>query len=118
MTDLIPRPHATAPAVLSRRRKMAAIAVAGASDLARVVFAPAFAEGAGSPLDIALDAVTAAIILFLVGFRWRLAIALVAELVPGVALFPTWTAVVLSLPLRSAPEPAPQGAPEKAPEKV
>ncbi len=98
MTALIPRPHTSAPVVITRKRKMAAIAVAAVSDLVRVIFPPAFAEGAASPLDVALDALTAAVILFIVGFKWRLAIALAAELVPGVALFPTWTAVVLSLP--------------------
>jgi hypothetical protein len=77
---------------------MVALAVAGASDLAQLIFAPAFAEGAGSPVDVALDAVTAIVILLIVGLEWRLAIALAAELVPGVDLFPTWTAVVLSLP--------------------
>ena len=82
---------------LTRRRKRVALAVAAASDLGRLVFAPAFIEGAASPLDIVVDAVTAIAILFIVGFEWRLAIALVAELVPGLDLFPSWTAVVLSL---------------------
>jgi len=95
---------------------MVAVAVAGASDLARVVFAPAFMEGAGSPLDIGLDAATALVILLLVGFKWRLAIALAAELVPGVALFPSWTAVVLSLP--SSETKQLERAPERGPAKV
>ena len=77
---------------------MLALAVAGASDVAQLIFAPAFAEGAGSPVDVVLDIVTAIMILLIVGLEWRLAIALAAELVPGVDLFPTWTAVVLSMP--------------------
>jgi hypothetical protein len=87
---------------------MLALAVAGASDLAQLIFAPAFAEGAGSPVDVALDVVTAIIILLIVGLEWRLAIALAAELVPGVDLFPTWTAVVLSMP--ALPKPPPNAA--------
>lgn len=83
---------------LTRRRKMLALGLAGASDLARLVFAPVFIEGAASPLDVALDLVTAVAILLAVGFQWRLAIALVTELIPGLDLFPSWTAVVLSLP--------------------
>jgi hypothetical protein len=79
-------------------RKTIALLVAGASDLAQVVFFPAFVEGGASPLEVALDVATAFTILLVVGFRWRLAFALAAELLPGVDLFPTWTAVVLSLP--------------------
>ena len=59
-------------------------------------------EGAASPFEVALDALTALVILLIVGFQWRLLIALVAELVPGLDMFPTWAAVVLSLPV--APE--------------
>ena len=76
---------------------MVALAIAGASDIAQMVFSPAFVEGAGSPFEVALDAVTAIVILLIVGFEWRLAFALAAELIPGVDIFPTWTAVVLSL---------------------
>ena len=47
---------------------------------------------------------TAVAILAIVGFQWRLAIALAAELVPGVDLFPTWTAVVASLPAHADSE--------------
>ncbi|MGH7294906.1 MAG: hypothetical protein ACRELB_08235, partial [Polyangiaceae bacterium] len=72
------------------------------SDLAQWFFFPVLSEGALSPFEIALDAVTAVVILLVVGFQWRLAIALAAELVPGLDLFPTWTAVVLSLPVDEA----------------
>jgi hypothetical protein len=97
--------------LISRRRKWIAFAVAAVSDIARAVFAPLFVEGATSPLDMGVDAATALLILLIVGWDWRLAIALVVELVPGVALFPTWTAVVLSLPAETVgpvtEEPAP-----------
>jgi hypothetical protein len=61
-----------------------------------------------------LDAVTAIALLVVLGFRWRLALALAAELVPGVALFPSWTAVVLSV--ASAPPPALPPPPAAPPE--
>jgi len=93
---LVPVPRAGA--TLTRKRKLVALAVAGTSDVVQMIFSAAFIEGAGSPFELALDAVTAAAILFIVGFHWRLAIALIAELVPGVDLFPTWTAVVLASP--------------------
>ena len=83
---------------ISRRRKIIALVIAGASDLAQAVFFPAFIEGAASPFDDVLDVATALAILLTVGFEWRLAFALAMELVPAVDLFPTWTAVVLSIP--------------------
>ena len=107
------------PITLTRRRKILALGVAGVSDLVQLIFAPVFAEGGGSPLDVALDAVTAILILLIVRLEWRLAVALAVELVPGVDLFPTWTAVVLSIPALPTPPavlpPAEPAPPEAAP---
>ena len=98
---VIPRNHqAVTPA-----RKRVALAIAALSDVAQWFFFPVFSEGAFSPFEIALDALTGLFILLVVGFQWRLAIALIAELVPGLDMFPTWTAVVLSLPTTSTPPP-------------
>jgi hypothetical protein len=96
------------PRAISPTRKRVALAVAALSDLAQWFFFPVLVEGAASPFEIALDACTALVILLIVGFQWRLAIALVAELVPGLDMFPTWTAVVLSLPTeaRKVEQPA------------
>jgi hypothetical protein len=97
---------------VSRRRKRIALAVAALSDVVQLALFPVFAEGASSPFDVALDAATAIAILAIVGFQWRLAIALLAELVPGVDLFPTWTAVVATLPvLAEAPPEKPGNSP-------
>jgi hypothetical protein len=95
---------------VSRRRKRIALAVAALSDVVQLALFPVFAEGATSPFDVALDAATAIAILAIVGFQWRLAIALLAELVPGVDLFPTWTAVVASLPAREEASPEKPGS--------
>jgi hypothetical protein len=105
-------PDASQP--VSRKRKALALAIAAAADVLQVVLFPAFIEGAASPFDDALDAVTAVALLIVLGFRWRLAFALAAELVPGVALFPSWTAVVLSVPSAAAPAlpPPPPALPE------
>ena len=94
------------PRVVSRRRKMIALFIAGASDLAQGIFFPVFIEGAASPFELALDGATALAILLTGGFEWRLAIALAIELVPAVDLFPTWTAVVLSI--RAEPSTPPK----------
>ena len=79
------------------RRKWIAIAVAAVADLVQLGFAPAFVEGALSPFDLVLDVATAIALLGILGWRWRTAIALALELVPGLALFPSWTLVVATL---------------------
>jgi hypothetical protein len=100
-----------APSAVSRTRKRVALGIAALSDLVQWFFFPVLSEGALSPFEIALDAVTALLILVVVGFQWRLLIALAAELVPGLDMFPTWTAVVLSLP--STPASVPPPSPSK-----
>ncbi|MFT3767840.1 MAG: hypothetical protein QM820_20510 [Minicystis sp.] len=87
------------PAV-SKKRKAVALAIAVCADLAQLVLWPAFAPGAASPFDDALDAVVALAMLVTLGFSGRLALALALELVPGAALFPTWSAVVATIPAR------------------
>jgi hypothetical protein len=49
------------------------------------------------PLQWLLDAITAAALLMVLGFRWSLLIALAIEVIPAVELFPAWTLVVLAL---------------------
>lgn len=44
-----------------------------------------------------LDAITAAVLFALLGFRWPLLPALAIEVVPGLELFPAWTLIVLAL---------------------
>jgi hypothetical protein len=85
----------------TRRRKRIALAIAAAADLLQLALAPLFGEGALSPLDDALDVVVALLLVVVLGWRWRTALALLLELIPGVALFPSWTAVIATLP--SAP---------------
>ncbi|MBS2033262.1 MAG: hypothetical protein JST54_35640 [Deltaproteobacteria bacterium] len=83
----------------SRSRKGIALAIAGMADLIQVAFLPLFGEGFASPAEDVLDFATAAALLGVLGFHWRLAGAFAIELVPGAALFPSWTAAVLSLNL-------------------
>jgi hypothetical protein len=87
----------------TRLRKRLALGIALLADLIQLVFAPLFGEGALSPLDDALDVAVAITLTALLGWRWRTALALAAELVPGLALFPTWTALVATLP--AVPQP-------------
>src|SRR5258706_15833235 len=77
---------------LSKEKKRLALAIAAAADLAQIFFLPLFGEGGLSPLESALDVMVALALVALLGFRWRTALAFALELVPGVALFPSWTA--------------------------
>ena len=96
---MIPRPPITdGTRLLSRKRKAVALLVAGTTDLLQLAFFPMFFEGAGSPFDWALDLVTGVVLTMILGFRWRTLLGVALELVPGLDLFPTWTALVLSLP--------------------
>ena len=102
-----------APAV-SRRRRAVALTVAVLADAVQIVLWPAFAGGAASPFDDALDAAVALVLLGTLGFSGRLALALAMELVPGADLFPTWSAVVLSIPVTHEEEAAPSPEPARA----
>jgi hypothetical protein len=95
-----------AAAHTTRRRKRAALLIAAAGDLAQLALAPLFAAGALSPLDDALDVIIAGLLLLALGRSWRIALALGFELVPGAALFPTWTAVIATLPAQADELPA------------
>jgi hypothetical protein len=59
------------------------------------------------PVQWALDAVTAAALLAVLGFRVPLLLALAVEVVPALELFPAWTLVVLAMARTAQPEPAP-----------
>ena len=81
--------------------------VAILADAIQIVGMPLFAEGGLSPLDTGLDVVVGAILIKLLGWHWAFLPTFAAELVPGLDLFPTWTAAVFfaTRQLNSAPEP-------------
>jgi hypothetical protein len=91
--------------VLTPRRKKVALAIAAVADALQLGLFPVFSGGVLSIPDDALDLAVAAALIATVGFEWRLVIALGIELVPGVALFPTWTAMVATLPTDAAAPP-------------
>ncbi len=49
------------------------------------------------PAQWLLDAVTAAALLFVLGFRWQLFVALAVEAIPALELFPAWALAVLAM---------------------
>jgi len=68
--------------------------VAVGADALQVLAFPFFAEGGVSPADSALDLFVAFLLIRLLGWHWAFLPSLAAELIPGVDLFPTWTAAV------------------------
>jgi hypothetical protein len=68
--------------------------VAMATDMIQIIGFPLFVEGAISPADSVLDLVAGVVLVRLLGWHWAFLPSLAAELVPGMDLFPTWTAAV------------------------
>ena len=90
-------------------RVRAARWIAVAADFLQIVVFPVFAPGAASPWDDALDACVALAMLSLVGWHWAFLPTFLAELVPGFALVPTWTAAAFYV-TRGQAKPAPPRA--------
>lgn len=74
-----------------KKRLAAAFAVAAISDLLSMwlEFVP--------PLQWALDILTAVLLFVLLGRQWLILPGLIAEAIPGLALFPFWVVVVASI---------------------
>lgn len=73
----------------------AAWLIALAADGLQLAAIPLFAEGGISPADTALDIAVGFALVRLVGWHWAFLPTLAAELIPGMDLFPTWTAAML-----------------------
>jgi hypothetical protein len=88
---------------LTHRQKSVALRVAGLADFVQILLLPALLPGFIA--DEAIDVLVAIILTAVCGFKWQFAAAFLIELVPGLGLLPTWSAVVLTLP--SVPDPIP-----------
>ncbi|CAN5736894.1 hypothetical protein BH09MYX1_BH09MYX1_18200 [soil metagenome] len=98
--DLAKAAHAhlsLSPAAVPASRKKVAIAIALLADAAQGGMFLEMPALSWLPAD-AMDIVVAIVMLALLGFRWRILFALGFEMIPGVQLFPSWTAFVISLP--------------------
>lgn len=69
-------------------------AVAIGADALQILAFPLFVEGGISPADSVLDLVVAIALTHLLGWHWAFLPSLAAEVIPGLDLFPTWTAAV------------------------
>jgi hypothetical protein len=83
--------------------------VAIAADALQILGLPLFAEGGVSPADTVLDIAVAAILTRLLGWHWAFLPTLAAELVPGLDLFPTWTAAVFFVTRQRVRSAQPEG---------
>ena len=89
---------------LAQRRWQGAMGLAVVSDAASFGL-DAFGMGLGLIVQVGVDLSTALLLILILGFRWTLAVPLVVEAVPGLALFPTWTlAVAFYAAAESAPD--------------
>jgi hypothetical protein len=64
------------------------------ADALQIVAFPLFAEGGISPADDALDLLVAVLLTRMLGWHWAFLPSLMMEVIPGVALVPTWTAAM------------------------
>lgn len=85
------------PAAVPANRKKVAIAIGILADALQGGLFAGLPMASWIPADV-LDLGVVALLVALLGFRWRLVFALGLELVPGAQLFPSWTAFVLTLP--------------------
>lgn len=93
------------PQGIGRNRLAAAFAVAAVSDMASVFleFIPV--------LQWIADGITAILLFLILGRRWAILPGLVAEAIPGVAVFPFWILVVAAVAMWGRVKPKGDGGP-------
>jgi hypothetical protein len=83
--------HVEPASSTSRTRFAIAFGVAAISDAA------SFATEFVPPIQWAVDLTTSALLFLVLGRRWAILPGLIAEAIPGLAAFPVWILVVLSI---------------------
>jgi hypothetical protein len=76
-------------------RQRAALAIAMIADVVQIGLFPLFFEGAFSYFNDALDVVITVVMLWLLGWHWAFLPSIIAEVVPGLNIIPTWTAAIV-----------------------
>ena len=95
-------------------RIWAARGIAMAADFVQIAILPAFAEGAFSPINDALDVAVAAVLSTLIGWHWVFLPSFLSELIPMWDLVPTWTAAVWYVTSGTAPGGRPPAVSRRA----
>jgi hypothetical protein len=85
-------------------RRRAARLIALAVDALQIVVFPAFFPGLVSPFENVLDVATGIILTLLLGWHVAFLPTFIAEMVPFVDLFPTWTLAVLFVTRKKLPK--------------
>jgi hypothetical protein len=98
--------------IFKSRELRAAFGVAVLADGLQILVLPLFAPGGISPADTAVDLAAAVILSKILGWHWAFLPTMIAELVPGLDLFPTWTAAVAYVSWRRPPAPQTNGYPQ------
>ncbi|RYE92408.1 MAG: hypothetical protein EOO75_06780, partial [Myxococcales bacterium] len=99
------------PLTITSKQKYGALAVAGIVDvLQATVLMPSTVAGPASPLEWGVDVGTALVLTLILGWNWRLLVAFLIELLPTVGLFPTWSAMILTLTAMSTEKKPAEGA--------
>jgi len=80
---------------LTARRILIARVIAVVADAIQIGFMPLFVAGAVSPFNDVLDVAIAIVMVRLLGWHPAFLPTLIAELIPFVDVFPTWTIAVL-----------------------
>ena len=93
--------------VLDLRTRRLVWLIAIGADVLQIVLFPFFIEGGASAANDALDVMVAIAMVRLLGWHPALLPTLIAELIPGLDLVPTWT-VAAWLALRGHTEPPPR----------
>ena len=83
------------PALFKTSERRMAWLVALAADAIQIIALPLFAFGGISPADTVVDLIAALTLTKLLGWHWAFLPTLLAELTPGLDVFPTWTAAVI-----------------------
>lgn len=85
-------------------RRRAARLIAVVVDALQIVVFPAFFPGLVSPFENALDVATGIILTLLLGWHVAFLPTFIAEMVPFVDLFPTWTLAVFFVTRKKLPK--------------
>lgn len=90
-------------APLTPAARKSALLIAIGADLLQFGLLPLFVGGALSPINATLDLVVGFLMVRRLGWHWAFLPAFVAELMPWLDLFPTWTAAAWFVGRRSSP---------------
>ena len=99
-----PTPVLGSRTIPDNRRRLARV-IALAVDALQIAILPVLFPG--SPWNNALDVITGAVMVWLLGWHVAFLPTFVTELIPFVDLFPTWTVAVLFVTRRKKAPPAP-----------